>query len=367
MFESFDYELPQARIAAWPSEATSGDRASSRLLVASVPLSIRDHTFHDLPAFLQPGDLLVLNNSRVNKRRLFAHHERAGREVELFVFRESTTGECEALARPARRLKSGDIVVLSTGARAEILGRGEGGDTVRFQIAPVVPGATGATGDVAAILESAGVMPIPPYIRSGRAEKQDESFYQNVFAKTPGSVAAPTAGLHFTEKLLEDLRQRGVGVAYVTLHVGLWSIVPNGSRTSPTVGAEQYLFPASLHQQILRTKAAGKRVIAVGTTSCRVLESIYRLGRPAEIDSAAIAAVADQFAETTLAISPGFQFNIVDGLITNFHQSGSTHLALVSAFFGSDNMRAIYEHALAKEYMFLSYGDGMLLQPQGAA
>lgn len=360
----FDYDLPVERIAQRPVGKGEA-RAKSKLLCARCSsqdvetLSIEDRVFSDLADILCRGDLLVLNNSQVVPCRYFVKLEARERPVEiLFVNIESKetdgTEIWQALAKPMRALKVGAEIELATGLLAKILGRNEDGTRVR--IALCLDGRVFKT--VSEALSATGYMPIPPYIRDGVSDVEDVETYQTIYAKSLGSIACPTAGLHFTQSIFDQLKERGVQCEFVTLHVGTSSFLPvkdNGKGidlSSHQMEFERYSISAHTASEIIRAKNEGRRVIAVGTTSVRALES------------AAIAHVDfchDMTGSTDLFITQGFQFKVIDAMITNFHQPRSTHLLLVAAFLGESAIHEIYQYALKADYRFLSYGDAMLL------
>ncbi|MCC6953410.1 MAG: tRNA preQ1(34) S-adenosylmethionine ribosyltransferase-isomerase QueA [Deltaproteobacteria bacterium] len=345
---SFDYTLPPERIAQWPAGA-SGSRSDSKLLVASSSgsaLTLSDSHVRDIRQFLRPGDLLVFNDSGVIPARFFVDAE--GRTVEIFLLAlpaDETETEVEVLARPMDKLREGKTVVLSDGLFADVLGRTTDRSRLRLRLR------SSSQATVRELVASAGIMPIPPYIRGGRGELRDRELYQCVFSQEPGSVAAPTAGLHFTPELLAELEQSGVSLGMVTLHVGSASFRP-AQMQDPKLErgeTEWYRVSIELAEKIAQTKSAGGRVVAIGTTTVRALES------------AALSSMSGGLAATDLMIKPGHVFQTVDVMFTNFHQPGSTHLLLVSAFFGASNMARVYQHALDNAYRFLSYGDAQLL------
>lgn len=343
----FTYELPRERIAQYPA-GRSGRRDSARLLVADGELPITDRFVSELPDLLRAGDVLVVNDSRVLPSRFFFEHRGSSMEV-LLLARFAVTGsgeEWEALARPMRRAKEGETLALSRSLEATVLGRTEQGDSLRLLL-------RSQSGDVSQVIVAEGSMPIPGYIRDGRAEIDDRELYQTVFAEPAGSVAAPTAGLHLTHELLSKIRDRGVETVKITLHVGAASFLPV-RENEPRVLSERYTISSSAWQTIARARKEGRRVVAVGTTTARALESF------ALRDDRAVG----EMLETALFIRPGFSFQVVDLLMTNFHQPETTHLLLVSAFVGGRRVEEIYSHALAGEYRFLSYGDSMLLTPR---
>jgi len=331
----FDFTLPADLIAQQPA----ADRSASRLLRVHGN-RLQDLQFRDLPGLLSRGDLLVMNDTRVIKARLLGHKEGSGGQVEALV--ERVIGEREALAllrasktpRPGARLRFGSAVVTVTGRVNEFF-------RLTFE-APVL-----------ATLEREGHTPLPPYIGHA-ADDFDERRYQTVYARAPGSVAAPTAGLHFDDALLAALREAGIGLAWVTLHVGAGTFQPVRAEdlSAHRMHAERYVLPAATAQAIRRTRDAGARVVAVGTTSLRTLESAAR-------DDGTVQAASG---ETNLFITPGFRFRVVDRLVTNFHLPRSTLLMLVSAFAGVERIRGAYAHAIAQRYRFYSYGDAMLLE-----
>ncbi|MFO1414663.1 MAG: tRNA preQ1(34) S-adenosylmethionine ribosyltransferase-isomerase QueA [Burkholderiales bacterium] len=340
----FDFALPPDLIAQVPA----AERSASRLLhVAGTRLE--DLAFRDLPALLAPGDLLVMNDTRVIKARVFATKASGGR-AELMV--ERVTGEAEAWAqvRASHAPKVGGVLLLPGGAQARVEAREERFFRLAF---------TG-TGPLHAWLDAHGEIPLPPYI--GRAAQEaDDARYQTVYARTPGAVAAPTAGLHFDDALFAALAQRGVARAFVTLHVGAGTFLPVQSEdlAQHRMHTEWYTLPQATVDAIAATRARGGRVVAVGTTTLRALES------------AALAPAGMQAGEgeTALFITPGYRFRVIDRLVTNFHLPRSTLLMLVSAFAGFAVIRAAYAHAIAARYRFFSYGDAMLLEraPEAAA
>jgi S-adenosylmethionine:tRNA ribosyltransferase-isomerase len=337
----FDFELPQALIAQHPA----AERSASRLLDgrASAPV---DRVFRDLPGLLSPGDLLVFNNTKVIKARLYGK-KASGGAVEALVERVLPgTQEVWAHLRASKSPKPGTRLRFAEAFDAEVLGRcgPEGGlFHLRFP------------GDAFALLEQHGHVPLPPYIEHGDTE-DDQRRYQTVFAKEPGAVAAPTAALHFDAGVLEALAQRGVNTAHVTLHVGAGTFQPVRVEqlSEHRMHSEWFEVSADTVARIARTRAAGGRVVAVGTTTLRALES------------AALGGTLQPGArETDIFITPGFEFRVVDRLITNFHLPKSTLMMLVSAFAGYEHIMGLYRHAIAQGYRFFSYGDAMLLAHRG--
>ena len=330
----FDFELPAELIAQHPTAS----RSASRLLHVGRD-TLTDLRFDALPGLLAPGDLLVFNDTRVLRARLRGSKASGGR-IEALV--ERVTGECEALvqlraSKPPR--PGGRLSFRSSGAT--VVGRI--GEFWQLRFDEPVP----------AVLERDGELPLPPYITHA-PDAEDERRYQTVFARAPGSVAAPTAGLHFDQPLLAQLRQRGVGLAFVTLHVGAGTFQPVRVEDLALhrMHAERYEVPAAAADAIAAARAAGARVVAVGTTSLRTLESAADAHGQVRAGSG----------ETCLFVTPGYRFRVVDRLLTNFHLPKSTLLMLVSAFAGVGRIRHAYAHAIAQRYRFFSYGDAMLLE-----
>ncbi len=331
--DDFDYTLPPELIAQMPL----AERSSSRLLVVDGgPLT--DAQFTDLPQWLRPGDLLVMNDTRVLHARLYGQKESGG-QVEVLVERPAGEREVIAQVRASKSPKPGSRLRLEDALDVTVLGRE--GEFYRL----------GFDGDAVELIERHGRLPLPPYIERA-ADGPDEARYQTVYAREKGSVAAPTAGLHFDAAMLDRLHAMGVDVAYVTLHVGAGTFQPVRVHdlADHRMHMERYFLPAATAEAIAATRARGGRVIGVGTTSLRALESSAREG---ELKVGA--------GETALFITPGYEFRVVDLLVTNFHLPKSTLLMLVSAFAGLEEMRAAYRHAIAHQYRFFSYGDAMLL------
>jgi len=333
--EDFDYSLPPDLIAQFPAPA----RTASRLLRLS-GLALSDHRFSDLPQFLRPGDVLVLNDTRVIKARLYGI-KASGGKIEALV--ERVTGPQEALVqmRASHPPRPGARLTFDAALEAEVLERR--GDLYLLRFA-------GSAG-VMQLLEQHGHLPLPPYIAHADSE-QDQARYQTVYAKHPGAVAAPTAGLHFDAAMLAQLRGLGVQLAWLTLHVGAGTFQPVrvNNLAEHKMHSEYYVIPPATVQAIAGARAAGGAVIAAGTTSLRALESAARAG-----------ALQPGSGETDLFITPGYRFRVVDRLITNFHLPKSTLLMLVSAFAGTEAIRAAYGHAIAERYRFFSYGDATLI------
>jgi S-adenosylmethionine:tRNA ribosyltransferase-isomerase len=332
----FDFELPRELIAQRPLP----ERASSRLLHVTRE-SLADRRFGDLERLLAPGELLVFNDTRVIRARLLGRKLTGGR-VEALVERVLEPTLALAMVRTSHKPVPGTRFDFD-GISATVEGRRDDFFLLRFDR------------DVLQALDSRGRVPLPPYIEHA-ADDGDARGYQTVYAARPGAVAAPTAGLHFTEELLDRLRARGIEFAFLTLHVGAGTFQPVRTQrlTDHRMHAEWYSIPAATAQAVNAARAEGRRIVAVGTTSLRALES------------AAIAAgdgpLAAGSRETALFVTPGFRFRVVDRLLTNFHLPRSTLLMLVSAFAGVQRIRGAYAHAIAGRYRFFSYGDAMLLQ-----
>ncbi len=334
--DDFDYELPPELIAQHPSES----RSASRLLRLQGD-ALADHRFSDLPQLLSPGDLLVFNDTKVIKARLFGEKQTGG-HIEVLIERLLPGGEALAQLHAGRPAKPGSTLRLDGGLSLRVLGRVGEFYRLRFP-----EGASALE-----LLQRHGSVPLPPYITHA-PQSEDESRYQTVYARTPGAVAAPTAGLHFDEPLLAALAQRGVESAYVTLHVGAGTFQPVRERTlaEHRMHGECYVIPPATAVAIAAAKRRGGKVIAVGTTTVRTLEaSAAQHGAPSAEEG-----------ETDLFITPGFEFRVVDRLVTNFHLPKSTLLVLVSAFAGIEPIRRAYRHAIDKRYRFYSYGDAMLI------
>ena len=332
----FDFELPDELIAQHPPAV----RGSSRLLAALPGEPLRDVQFADLPQWLQPGDVMVFNNTKVMKARLFGQ-KASGGKIEALIERVLDAHTALAHIRSSKSPKAGGRLIFEGGIAAEMLERQEELFVLRFE----------GEQTVYELLEQNGHLPLPPYIERAAGE-DDDSRYQTVYAKHQGAVAAPTAGLHFTDNLLDDLRAKGVVMAEVTLHVGAGTFQPVrvDNIAEHKMHSEWFEVPEATVAAIEQAKAAGKRVWAIGTTSMRALESAASSGslRAGEGD-------------TDIFITPGYRFRVVDRLVTNFHLPKSTLLMLVSAFSGTQHIREVYTHAVAQQYRFFSYGDAMLL------
>jgi S-adenosylmethionine:tRNA ribosyltransferase-isomerase len=343
--QDFDYPLPPELIAQEPLK----DRDSCRLLeLDRTTGAVSHHVFSDLATLLRPGDLLVLNDTKVLPARVFGRRPSGGR-VELLFTEPLDNKTWKALAKPGKRLMPGGGVVVGPAGlneELEIVAAGEAGErTVRLS-------AASSFGSLAELIERYGVMPIPPYIRRP-AKPEDNENYQTVYARASGAVAAPTAGLHVTDRLLGKLRERGVACAFLTLHVGLGTFQPVkvDDPAAHPMHEEEYVLPPETALAVIGTKQAGGRVIAVGTTVVRVLEHC----------GATDAGLTASSGRTSLKILPPYPFRIVDGIITNFHLPQSTLFMLVAAFAGRERVLAAYAEAVAARYRFFSYGDAMFI------
>jgi S-adenosylmethionine:tRNA ribosyltransferase-isomerase len=331
----FDFALPPELIAQHPAPERSG----SRLLDGRADAPV-DRVFRDLPDLLAPGDLLVFNNTQVIKARLFGRKATGG-ALELLVERVLQNHEVVAHMKVSKKPLVGAVLEMDGGFHAELLGRWPEDDGALFRFR--------FSGEPHALMAAHGHVPLPPYIEHGDTA-EDERRYQTVFAKHPGAVAAPTAALHFDEALLAALRARGVHTAEVTLHVGAGTFQPVKTENiaEHTMHAEWYRVPEATIAALAACRARGGRVVAVGTTTVRTLESWAAFGRTE--------------GDTQIFITPGFRYQVVDRLITNFHLPKSTLMMLVSAFAGYERVMALYRHAIEQRYRFFSYGDAMLLQ-----
>ncbi|ODM42525.1 tRNA preQ1(34) S-adenosylmethionine ribosyltransferase-isomerase QueA [Cereibacter johrii] len=341
----FDFDLPERLIATRPARP----RTAARLLLAEGD-RIEDRHVRDLVDIFRPGDRLGLNNTRVIPARLTGTRTRGEAEarIEVTLMEPAAAGGWRAMAKPLRKLKPGETIRFSDALSAEVAEKGETDLRLVFDRA-------GEAFDAA--LAQAGAMPLPPYIAARRApDAQDDEDYQTVFARHAGAVAAPTASLHFDRPLLEALAARGVGFTEVTLHVGAGTFLPVKVEdvTTHRMHAEWGEVTETAAAEIAAAKAAGGRVIPVGTTALRLIES-----------AAASGAIRPWRGETDIFIYPGYRFRVTDALMTNFHLPKSTLLMLVSALMGQERIRAIYDHAVRHDYRFFSYGDASLLIPGG--
>ncbi|QFT99584.1 S-adenosylmethionine:tRNA ribosyltransferase-isomerase [Roseovarius sp. THAF8] len=343
----FDFDLPETLIATRPARP----RPSARLLVARGD-TITDARVHDLGRYLRPGDRLILNNTKVIPARLSGLRRRDSAQGETEARIEATLldatpeGDWRAMIKPLKKLRTGEVVRFGAGLEATLLDKEDGQGVLSFNLSGE---------DFDAALNAAGAMPLPPYIASKRAaDARDRDDYQTVFAKETGAVAAPTASLHFDDALLAELAAQGIAFTEVTLHVGAGTFLPVKVEdvTTHRMHAEWGEVSAAAAAEIAATKAQGGRVIPVGTTALRLIESAARDGT-----------IAPWRGETDIFIYPGFEFRVTDALMTNFHLPKSTLMMLVSALMGPERIKDIYTHAIRNEYRFFSYGDSSLLVP----
>lgn len=333
----FYYDLPEELIAQTPIEPRDG---SGLMKIDRETGGIIHDRFYNICRYLKKGDLLVLNDSKVFPARIYGVKPSTGVNVEFLLLKHIELDRWEVMVRPGRRLKAGTVVRFSDELSAEILDTVEGGNRiVKFNF----------KGNFFEILDRIGQMPLPPYIKEKLKEKDR---YNTVYCREEGSAAAPTAGLHFTQRVFDSLKEKGVDTAYVTLHVGLGTFRPvkEDNILDHKMHVEHYSIPQETVDKINKCKQNGGRVISVGTTSCRTLESASQSGE-----------TAAGSADTGIFIYPGYKFRIIDGLITNFHLPESTLIMLVSAFLGREKTLAAYEEAIKERYRFFSFGDAMLI------
>ncbi|KHL96704.1 MULTISPECIES: tRNA preQ1(34) S-adenosylmethionine ribosyltransferase-isomerase QueA [Paenibacillus] len=338
--DNYDFNLPEELIAQTPL----ADRSSSRLLLVNKENGQLEHGhFTDILQQFRPGDTLVLNDTRVIPARLFGVKEDTGAKAEVLLLKNLGEDRWEALVKPGKKLKTGAVIIFSEELRAVIEDEADmGGRTLRFIY----------QGIFQEILDRLGSMPLPPYIKE---TLDDRERYQTVYARHEGSAAAPTAGLHFTQELLEQIAAAGVNIAYITLHVGLGTFRPMSVETveEHVMHAEYYELSQETAEMLNSARARGGRIIAVGTTSCRTLETAGRqaAGGPLKASSG----------WTDIFIYPGYEFTVVNALITNFHLPKSTLVMLVSALAGREHILAAYEEAIKQQYRFFSFGDAMFI------
>ena len=344
----FDYELPEELIAQKPADK----RDASRLLVVHRETGETEHRhFYDILEYLNEGDCLVLNNSKVLPARLYGIKGGTGAKVEFLLIKRIDGDRWETMVRPGKRLKPGDSVMFSEDPllKADIIDYGNDGTRiVEFSY----------DGIFMERLEEIGSMPLPPYIER-QSENEDRDRYQTVYCKEEGSVAAPTAGLHFTEELLEKARAKGVELAYVTLHVGIGTFRPVKCENieDHSMHFEEYHIDEKTAEIINRAKAEGRRVISVGTTSTRTVESAAYFDEEKDCWQ-----VRSGENSTGIFIYPGYEFRIIDSLITNFHLPKSTLLMLISALYNREKILEVYQEAIREKYRFFSYGDAMFIE-----
>lgn len=337
--QDFYYELPEELIAQDPLE----DRSSSRLLVLDRQSgAVSHHTFREIADYLNEGDCLVINDTKVIPARLIGSKEETGAKIEVLLLKRKENNIWETLVKPGKKAKAGARISFGEGLlTGEVVGiADEGNRLIRFSY----------EGIFEEILDQLGQMPLPPYITH---QLEDKNRYQTVYAKHTGSAAAPTAGLHFTPELLKELEEKGVEIARVTLHVGLGTFRPVkvDEITDHHMHSEFYRIDEEAAEKINRAKAAGNRVICVGTTSCRTIESAAdETGR-----------LEEKSGWTEIFIYPGYRFKVLDGLITNFHLPESTLIMLVSALAGRENVLGAYKEAVEERYRFFSFGDAMFI------
>ncbi len=341
LISEFDYELPAGLIAQTAAEK----RDSSRMLVVDRGKGkFTDHTFTDLPSFVRAGDVIVVNNTKVFPARLIGNSE-TGAKVETFLVNENADGSWDVLARPAKRLHRGKRIVFDETLSAEVVDKlPDGKVRLKFE----------SKGDFFEILNNVGLTPLPPYIRRDRAAVDtDRDRYQTVYAKERGAIAAPTAGLHFTPEMFDRLSDAGAEVAEITLHVGYGTFEPvrADDLADHRVSPESYNISKKTAQKLDRARSEGRRIIAIGTTTTRALESSFHGSERIDLGNR----IAD------LTITPGYEFRVVDSLLTNFHLPQSSLLVLTAAFGGHELIMNAYHHAVRSEYRFYSYGDCMLI------
>lgn len=334
----FDFYLPDDLIAQFPAK----ERSASRLLrLDGKTGKLADEKFIDLPEFIAPGDLLVFNNTKVIKARL-AGSKATGGQIEALIERVIDTQHALAHIKSSRSPKPGNKLLFADAFEAEVIERQD--DLFLIKIL--------SNRDLLDLLDQYGSLPLPPYIEHD-ADAHDDERYQTVYAEQPGAVAAPTAGLHFDEAMLERLKVHGVNIAYVTLHVGAGTFQPVrvDNISEHKMHSELYSVPEETVALIKATQAQGKKVTAIGTTSMRALESAARSGE-----------LMAGSGETDIFVTPGYEFKVVERILTNFHLPKSTLLMLVSAFAGLEHIQQAYQHAIAQKYRFFSYGDAMLIE-----
>lgn len=340
----FSYELPEELIAQEPRE-----RGRSRMMVVTPTadgVRIEHDSFASFPSRLGPRDVLVLNDTRVIPARLFAQPKgQMQKPIEFLLTREREPGTWETWCRPAKRVKPGDVVTFSDALRAEVVEKDEGTVVIHFE------------GDLSEI-ERIGIPPLPPYISRETPRESDKESYQTVYAAARGAIAAPTAGLHFTQQILDDIAARGIEIVRVTLHVGIGTFKPVkvDEIAEHLMDTERYELTAEAAARLNAALDEKRPIVAVGTTSVRTLESAIRAGNGRFVPGQA---------ETAIFITPGFAFQAVDRLLTNFHLPESTLLMLVSAFAGLQPIRDVYAEAIRSRYLFYSYGDCMFITARG--
>ena len=340
----FDYELPEELIAQTPPAT----RTDSRLLLLEADGGLQDLRFSALPDLLQPGDLLIFNDTKVIKARLYGQKDSGGR-VEALIERILEPTRALAHVRASKSPRPGTTLVFDGDICCQVTARHEDLFELQFEA------------DILPLLDRHGNLPLPPYIKHS-ADQEDETRYQTVYARHPGAVAAPTAGLHFDQAMMQQLQDKGVDTAWVTLHVGAGTFQPVrvDKISEHIMHAEWYTVPQETVDAIAAARSRGAQVIAVGTTSVRALESAAQ--QAGTVDD--LRCPRAHSADTQLFITPGYDFRVIDGLITNFHLPQSTLLMLVSALTGRERMHQAYRHAIEQRYRFFSYGDAMFIAPR---
>jgi S-adenosylmethionine:tRNA ribosyltransferase-isomerase len=357
--DAFDYDLPDDRIAGVPARP----REAAKLLDMTSADEFTDRQIRDFPDLCHPGDVVVVNNTSVIPARL--HGYRGTAKISITLYKCETSGNkshvpdfgshWRVFAKPAKKCRVNDIIVFGDDFAAHVLGRGEGGDVAVCFINPISDNSLVAGIDLEKSLARYGTMPLPPYIlRPNGTTVADETDYQTIFAQHPGAVAAPTAGLHFTPGLAEQLKGKNVSIVEITLHVGAGTFLPVtvDDIADHKMHAEWGAISSHAASLIQRAQQSGNRIIAVGTTSLRILEACFQQHGSIQTFSG----------ETDIFITPGFKFGVVDALLTNFHLPKSTLLMLISAFCGMGTVRAAYQHAIAGDYRFFSYGDACFMR-----
>lgn len=339
----FSYDLPPALIAQQPRE-----RGKSRMMVVTPGEGIEHKSIADFPSLLALGDVLVLNDTAVFPARLYATRPGLNRSIEFLLTKRIAPMKWECWCKPARRVRVGSVVYFSPRLDATVTEKRDDG-TVVLEF-----GGDGREESFWEEIENIGVTPLPPYIERETPRDEDREAYQTVYASKRGAIAAPTAGLHFTDELLRDIATRGVEIAKLTLHVGIGTFKPVKVENiaEHKMEVERYEFPQDVAEKINRALSTKRRIVAVGTTSVRALESAIRAGD---------GRIRAGEGETSLFITPGFEFRVVDALLTNFHLPESTLMMLVSAFAGIETIRAAYREAIEKKYLFYSFGDCMFI------
>lgn len=339
--EDFTYELPEERIAQYPVEP----RDTSKLMVINRKTDVIEHRqFRNIVEYLEPGDVLVLNATKVFPARIIAVKDQTDAKVEIFLLRELESNIWEVLVNPARKVRIGNKLTITEKIQCDVIDNTvSGGRVVRFLYEDE---------DFYSIIENIGQSPLPPYI-DREPEPKDKETYQTVFAEDRGAVAAPTAGLHFTEDLLDAIREKGIKIAKTTLHIGLGTFRPVtvGDLARHRMHSEHFMVSPDTANTINEARDNDNRIVAVGTSTVRTLESSHIAGKK----------IVPNDGWTDLFIYPPFDFHIVDAMVTNFHQPQSTLLMLVSAFYNTDAMMNAYNEAMENDYRFLSYGDAMLI------